>query len=163
MPFLAHNTPSWARPYPWVIDACDALLRPVQHQEGCQVGSIGGHNDHGKASPHHAQDACREASRGTCGHRSGLDPWACWQRGQAGYSLTFPNARVEQDTPREPHGRGQRQCILLLFLTVHFEPAKGAAGHKGRVGERAGERAGQATSLPLPNSTYPDLACPAPA
>lgn len=43
--------------HPWVIDAGDALLRPVQHQEGCQVGSIRSHNDHGKSGPHHTQDS----------------------------------------------------------------------------------------------------------
>lgn len=39
--------------HPWVIDAGDALLRPVQHQEGSQIGSIGSHNDHSKTGPHH--------------------------------------------------------------------------------------------------------------
>lgn len=52
-------------------------------------------------------------------------------------SLTFPDAGVEQDTPGEPHGRRQGQSILLLFLTVHLEPAKGAAGCRGQAGERA--------------------------
>lgn len=39
---------------------------------------------------------------------------------------TFSNAGVQQDSPGEPHGRGEGQCIFLLFLTVHFEPAKWA-------------------------------------
>lgn len=43
--------------HPWVIDAGDALLRPVQHQESSQVGSIRSYNDHGKAGPHHTQDS----------------------------------------------------------------------------------------------------------
>ena len=42
--------------YPGVIDASDALLRPVQHQEGCQIGSIGSHDYHGEACPHHTQN-----------------------------------------------------------------------------------------------------------
>lgn len=41
-------------PHPGVIDARDALLRPIQHQESCQVGSVGSHYDHGETSPHHA-------------------------------------------------------------------------------------------------------------
>lgn len=40
--------------YPWVIDAGDALLRPVQHQEGSQVGSIRCYYNHSEASPHHS-------------------------------------------------------------------------------------------------------------
>lgn len=39
--------------HPGVIDASDALLRPVQHKEGCQVGSIGSNDDHSKTCPHH--------------------------------------------------------------------------------------------------------------
>lgn len=58
-----------------------------------------------------------------------------------GLNLTFPNARVEQDAPGEPHGRGQGQCILLLLLTVHLESAKGTAECKEKAGERAGEAA----------------------
>lgn len=44
------------RSHPGVIDASDALLRPVQHKEGCQVGSIRRYDDHSKTCPHHTQD-----------------------------------------------------------------------------------------------------------
>lgn len=51
--------------YPWVIDAGDALLRPVQHQEGSQIGSIGCYYNHSKASPHHSQDSRWKTTWGT--------------------------------------------------------------------------------------------------
>lgn len=51
--------------HPRVIDAGDALLRPVQHQEGSQVSSVGSHNDHSESSPDHSQNSCREAARRT--------------------------------------------------------------------------------------------------
>lgn len=44
--------------YPRVIDAGDAFLRPIQHQEGSQVGSVGCYNYHSEAGPHHSQDSC---------------------------------------------------------------------------------------------------------
>lgn len=58
------------RAHPGVVDAGDALLRPVQHQEGRQVGGVGGHDDHGETGPHHAQDARGKAPGGACGHRA---------------------------------------------------------------------------------------------
>lgn len=64
------------------------------------------------------------------GRRTGADGvgWA-WR------GLTFSDAGVEQDAPGEPHGRRQGQRILFLLLTVHLEPAEGAAGCRGRAGE----------------------------
>lgn len=42
--------------HPGVVDASDALLRPVQHQEGRQVGGVRRYDDHGEPGPHHPQD-----------------------------------------------------------------------------------------------------------
>lgn len=75
-----------------------------------------------------------------------------------GLNLTFSNARVEQDAPGEPHGRGQGQCILFLLLTVHLESAKGTAECKEKAGERAGEAA-----LPSPAQVCPPCTCRSPA
>jgi hypothetical protein len=69
-----------------------------------------------------------------------LESWECSHPGP-GLNLTFPNARVEQDAPGKPHGRGQGQCILLLLLAVHLKSAKGTAEGKEKAGERAGEAA----------------------
>ena len=41
--------------YPWIVDSRQTSLRFVQDEEGCQVGSVRGHDDHGEAGPHHAQ------------------------------------------------------------------------------------------------------------
>jgi hypothetical protein len=39
--------------YPWIIDSSKAGLRFVQDEEGCQVGSVRSHDDHGKTGPNH--------------------------------------------------------------------------------------------------------------
>lgn len=75
-----------------------------------------------------------------------------------GLNLTFPNARVEQDTPGEPHGRGQGQCILLLLLTVHLKSAKGTVEYKEKAGERAGEAALPSPAQFCPPYTWRSLA-----
>lgn len=71
------------------------------------------------------------ASRGLSapGRREGAE----WDAARA--RLTFPDTRVEQDAPGEPHGRRQGQRVFLLLFTVHLEPAEGAAGRRARAGE----------------------------
>lgn len=58
--------------YPGVVDACNSLLRSVQHQESSQVGSVGSHNNHSKASPHHAKNTGRETPGSTWRERGEL-------------------------------------------------------------------------------------------
>lgn len=79
-----------------------------------------------------------------------LESRECSHHTGPGLNLTFPNARVEQDAPGKPHGRGQGQCIFLLLLTVHLESAKGTAECKEKAGERTGEAA-----LPGPTQFCP--------
>lgn len=49
--------------HPGIVDADERRLRLVEHEEGGQVGGVRGHDDHGEARPHHAQDAGRKAPR----------------------------------------------------------------------------------------------------
>ena len=49
--------------HPGVVDATEPGLRPVQHQEGRQVGRVGSDDDHGEAGPHHAQHTRRKTAR----------------------------------------------------------------------------------------------------
>lgn len=95
--------------HPGVIDASDSLLRPVQHQEGSQVGSVRGHNDHSEAGPHHAQNPGREAAWGSCIARRGAhtstmlsvgwgEGWRLWG------GLVSPSPIPElSSTPQENH------------------------------------------------------------
>ena len=48
--------------YPRIIYPTEAGLRLVKHQEGREVGSVGSHDNHGKASPHHSQHSRWETS-----------------------------------------------------------------------------------------------------
>jgi len=60
--------------HPGIVDARQAGLRLVQHEEGRQVGRVGGDDDHGEAGPHHAQDARAEA------------PGRAWREGESVFS-----------------------------------------------------------------------------
>ena len=72
--------------YPWIVDAREAGLRLVEDEEGCQVGSVRGDDDHGESSPDHSEDPCGEGPR-----------------------RALADTRVQQHPPRKPDGGGQVQ------------------------------------------------------
>ena len=50
--------------YAGVVDAGDGGLWPVQDEEGGQVSSVGGYDDHSETRPYHAQHTRTEAAGG---------------------------------------------------------------------------------------------------
>lgn len=51
--------------------------------------------------------------------------------------VTFSDPRVQQNSPREPHGGGQGEGVFFFFFTVHFKPPKRAADTQGGPGRSA--------------------------
>jgi len=54
--------------HPCIINARYWCLWSVEYKKCSQIGSVGCHNDHCKAGPHHAQHSCTETARCACVH-----------------------------------------------------------------------------------------------
>lgn len=56
-----------------------------------------------------------------------MSSWAAEDLISSEVTLTFSYPRIQQYSPRKPHGRGQGEGIFFFFFTVDFKPSKWAA------------------------------------